>query len=189
MIACLAAPLLGACSGSGAGEEAAPDGGHDAHGDPGAAAHGSGGRGGSGGARSAGGSGGADSTSGSGGANGGAGGAEQDSGPGDPGTVLPFKCEVAPNQVIDKLDLLFAVDNSNSMREEQAGLSAQFAHMVDVLTSGDRDADGVADFPAVADLHLGVVTSDMASATSRASPPARRWVRTASCKASPRPRP
>jgi hypothetical protein len=47
------------------------------------------------------------------------------------------------------------------MREQQAGLSAQFAHMVDVLTSGDRDGDGVADFPAVNDLHLGVVTSDM----------------------------
>jgi hypothetical protein len=32
--------------------------------------------------------------------------------------------------------------------------------MVDALTSGDRDGAGDADFPAVTELHVGVVTSD-----------------------------
>jgi hypothetical protein len=62
---------------------------------------------------------------------------------------------------IDKLDMLFMIDNSNSMNEEQAALRSQFAHMIQVLTTGDNDADGESDFPAVKDLHLGVVSSDM----------------------------
>jgi hypothetical protein len=62
---------------------------------------------------------------------------------------------------VDKVDMLFMIDNSNSMREEQASLRAQFAHVIHVLTIGDRDNDGVSDFPPVKDLHLGVVTSDM----------------------------
>ena len=61
----------------------------------------------------------------------------------------------------DKVDVLFMVDNSNSMREEQTALRTQFAHLIQVLTSGDRDGDGSNDFPPAKDLHLGVVTSDM----------------------------
>jgi hypothetical protein len=33
--------------------------------------------------------------------------------------------------------------------------------LIDVLTRGDRDGDGMQDFPAVKDLHIGVVSSDM----------------------------
>jgi hypothetical protein len=62
---------------------------------------------------------------------------------------------------IDKVDLLFMVDNSGSMREEQSALRAQFQSMVTVLTTGDRDNDGMQDFPPATDLHLAVVSSDM----------------------------
>lgn len=60
-----------------------------------------------------------------------------------------------------KLDLLFMVDNSNSMTEEQESLAAQLPRLVQVLATGDRDGDGVEDFPAVHDLRVGVITSDM----------------------------
>ena len=62
---------------------------------------------------------------------------------------------------VRNVDLLFMVDNSGSMREEQASLRAQFPALVRALTSGDPDQDGTQDFPAVEDLHLAVVSSDM----------------------------
>ena len=62
-------------------------------------------------------------------------------------------------QNVDKVDLLFVVDNSGSMREEQEALRVQFPRLISTLTRGVR-ADGTA-FPAVRDLHLGVVSSDM----------------------------
>ncbi len=60
-----------------------------------------------------------------------------------------------------RVDILFMVDNSNSMAEEQASLAAEFPRLVTALTTGDLDGDGTADFPAVSDLHLGVITADM----------------------------
>jgi len=63
-----------------------------------------------------------------------------------------------------RLDLLFMVDNSNSMTEEQASLAAQFPRLMRVLASGDLDGDGSEDFPPVADMHVGVVTADMGTA-------------------------
>jgi hypothetical protein len=62
---------------------------------------------------------------------------------------------------IDKIDLLFMVDNSISMGEEQAALSREFPRLIDALTKGDRDLDGTQDFSPVTDLHLGVVSSDL----------------------------
>jgi hypothetical protein len=73
---------------------------------------------------------------------------------------------------VDKVDLLFMVDNSNSMAEEQASLAEQFPRLVSVLATGDRnpaiDADGDGnpsnvgdDFPAVNSLQIGVISSDM----------------------------
>jgi hypothetical protein len=59
------------------------------------------------------------------------------------------------------VDVLFVIDNSGSMAEEQLSLAEQFPRMVRALTSGDVDGDGTQDFPAAADLHLGVVTTDM----------------------------
>ena len=62
---------------------------------------------------------------------------------------------------IDKIDLLFMVDNSNSMAEEQESLRVQFPRLIATLTTGDRSARGLSAFPPVTDLHLGVVSSDM----------------------------
>jgi hypothetical protein len=62
---------------------------------------------------------------------------------------------------IDKVDMLFMVDNSDSMQDKQAALRAQFPHLIEVMTTGKRDNDPTHDFPPAKDLHLGVVTSDM----------------------------
>jgi len=60
-----------------------------------------------------------------------------------------------------QVDLLFVVDNSNSMKEEQGALRAAFPRLMNALTSGDRDGDGVQDFPKVRDMHIGVVSTDL----------------------------
>jgi hypothetical protein len=61
---------------------------------------------------------------------------------------------------IDKVDLLFMVDNSGSMKEEQTSLRDQFPKLVGVLASGDPGM-GKDKFPPAKDLHLGVVSSDL----------------------------
>jgi hypothetical protein len=73
---------------------------------------------------------------------------------------------------VDKVDLLFMVDNSGSMKEEQAALRAQFPRLIRALTTGDIDDDGIGgDFAPATDLHLGVVSSDigLAGVTNAAS--------------------
>lgn len=60
---------------------------------------------------------------------------------------------------LEKVDLLFVVDNSISMTEEQAALKQQFPRLISTLTSGVR-ADGRR-FTPVKNLHLGVVSTDM----------------------------
>ena len=62
---------------------------------------------------------------------------------------------------VDKVDLLFMVDNSNSMQEEQTSLAEQFPRMIRVLASGDLTGDGNQDFQPVRSLHVGVISSDM----------------------------
>jgi hypothetical protein len=62
---------------------------------------------------------------------------------------------------VDKVDLLFMVDNSNSMAGEQASLKAQFPSVIKVLTTGMRTPDDMDPFPPAKDLHVGVVSSDM----------------------------
>jgi hypothetical protein len=59
------------------------------------------------------------------------------------------------------VDLLFVVDNSNSMQEEQTALRAAFPELLRALTSGDVDGDGTAEQRPVSDLHLGVVSTDL----------------------------
>ncbi len=68
-------------------------------------------------------------------------------------------CEAAGTRV----DVLFVIDTSNSMREEQASLSAELPRMVRVLATGDLNLDGVPETAPVRDLHLGVITPDMGS--------------------------
>ena len=60
-----------------------------------------------------------------------------------------------------RVDVLFMVDNSNSMAEEQLALAAQLPRMVRVLATGDLDGDGTPESEPVRDLHLGVVNADM----------------------------
>ncbi len=68
----------------------------------------------------------------------------------DAGTIRP-----------EQVDLLFLVDNSNSMSQEQASLARALPSFVEALVSGDVDLDGTRDFTPVGSLQLGVVTSDM----------------------------
>jgi hypothetical protein len=64
-------------------------------------------------------------------------------------------------QSVTKVDLLFMVDNSNSMAGEQASLRAQFPHLIRMLTTGERTPGDPNTFPPIEDLHVGVVSSDM----------------------------
>jgi hypothetical protein len=69
---------------------------------------------------------------------------------------------------ISKVDLLFVIDNSGSMATEQQKLAAELPRLVQVLTTGDRNAgrtggmvsqEGM--FTPVSSLHLGVVSTNM----------------------------
>ncbi|MEM1413758.1 MAG: hypothetical protein AAGH15_02595 [Myxococcota bacterium] len=66
---------------------------------------------------------------------------------------------------VDEVDLLFMVDNSNSMEQEQASLTDEIPRLVRVLASGvltDPDTGGVVrEFPPVRSLRVGVISSDM----------------------------
>jgi hypothetical protein len=62
---------------------------------------------------------------------------------------------------IGKLDLLFVVDNSNSMLREQESLKQQFPAIIRALTTGKRPTSGSRGFPSVKDIHVGVVSTDM----------------------------
>src|SRR5205085_6258230 len=62
---------------------------------------------------------------------------------------------------VDKVDLLFMVDNSNSMAGEQKSLREQFPVVIRVLTTGQRTPGDPSPFPPAKDLHVGIVTSDM----------------------------
>jgi hypothetical protein len=79
---------------------------------------------------------------------------------------------------LDTVDLLLMVDNSGSMRENQANIMAQFGPLIDLLvnppclsrsTPGGGmphpcmagNADDVPQYPTVTDLHVGVVSSDL----------------------------
>jgi hypothetical protein len=71
---------------------------------------------------------------------------------------------------VDNVDLLFMIDNSNSMAEEQANLILELPRLVNVLASGDRDADGMRDFNPVKSLHVGIITSDMGAGPNTGVP-------------------
>jgi hypothetical protein len=55
-----------------------------------------------------------------------------------------------------KVDILFMVDNSNSMNQEQAVLAEQIVTMARELISPSTEGA-----PSVEDMHIGIVTSDM----------------------------
>ncbi|MFO0562816.1 MAG: hypothetical protein U0269_32655 [Polyangiales bacterium] len=83
-----------------------------------------------------------------------------------------------PQQNLDTVDLLLLVDNSGSMRENQANIMAELGPMLELLTNppcvsrsirgggtphrcDPANPDDVRQFPAVTDLHVGVVSSDL----------------------------
>jgi hypothetical protein len=72
---------------------------------------------------------------------------------------------VTPNSgPSDKLDLLFVIDNSGSMAEEQKKLAQALPHLITTLTTGNLSPKSVGaptDFPPVNSLHIGVVSTDM----------------------------
>ena len=83
---------------------------------------------------------------------------------------MPDARDSGPAPSVTQVDLLFMIDNSNSMTEEQAALTLEVPRMVDILASGDFDLDGDfagdgelgdEDFEPVRDLNVGVITSDM----------------------------
>jgi hypothetical protein len=69
-----------------------------------------------------------------------------------------------PGKLASAIDLLFMVDNSGSMTEEQVKLAAVLDDLVLILTSGRRNpanTSGAPDFRPIESLHIGVVSSDM----------------------------
>lgn len=79
---------------------------------------------------------------------------------------------------LDTVDLILMVDNSGSMRENQANIMAQFGPLINLLvdppcisrtapgggtahTCDPNNPDDVRQYPTVTDLHVGVVTSDL----------------------------
>lgn len=62
------------------------------------------------------------------------------------------------------LDLLLVIDDSGSMARNQALLAEQFDSFLDVLANPpDSNGDGRPDYPAIRDLHIGVVSTDLGS--------------------------
>ena len=64
------------------------------------------------------------------------------------------------------LDLLIIIDDSPSMRDEQAKLAEQVPRLVDLLlTGGEVDPGAVGTFPAIESLHVGIITPDLGYST------------------------
>jgi hypothetical protein len=60
------------------------------------------------------------------------------------------------------LDLLIVIDDSPSMRDEQAKLQQQVPRLVNLLlTGGAAEPEAVGEFPAIESLHVGIITPDM----------------------------
>lgn len=74
---------------------------------------------------------------------------------------------------IGSVDLLFVIDNSNSMAEEQARLIQELPRLISDLATGDHDRDGLRELLPVESLHVGIVTSDMGAGPSTRVPTCR----------------
>lgn len=84
--------------------------------------------------------------------------------------LAPFNpCTTATQRIAvprvgtDKVDLLFVVDDSGSMTEEQASLQREIRRLVSVLASGvfAEGTENEVTFPPVTSLRVGVVSTDM----------------------------
>jgi hypothetical protein len=84
-------------------------------------------------------------------------------GTGDGGTLVSSCVTAAINPEAQKLDVLFVIDNSNSMREEQEGVARELTAFIDELKRGG----GVSQ-----DFHVGVITTTVYQHTlTGATPP------------------
>ena len=70
-------------------------------------------------------------------------------------------CSSYSHAEVNKVDLLFVVDNSRSMSDEQRALTDQIPKLIDAITTGQRFAGDPRPFRPVTDLHVGVVSTDM----------------------------
>lgn len=93
--------------------------------------------------------------------------AAREDAPPAPCAVSQWEQRVRWNDVRE-VDVLFVLDGSSSMAEEQAALRDAVPSMVGVLASGDLEfgqpehpQHGVRDFAAIRDLQVGVVSADM----------------------------
>ena len=62
--------------------------------------------------------------------------------------------QIIPFEINRDVDLLFVVDDSNSMQEEQVSLTQNFSQFIDILSSIDGGAPN---------MHIGVISTDMGS--------------------------
>jgi hypothetical protein len=75
------------------------------------------------------------------------------------------------NDSVDKVDVLFGIDNSGSMEENQAQLAREFRVLIDQLVNPPvNPVTGRPRWPAVRSLHVGVVSSDLGAAGSSGIP-------------------
>lgn len=88
------------------------------------------------------------------------GGCVPSSAPPDTGGDVDLRDAGAP-PVADGLDLLFMIDDSCPLAEEQANLIIELPRLLGALASGDLDGDGTLDMAPVGSLHVGIVTSDL----------------------------
>ena len=64
------------------------------------------------------------------------------------------------------VDLLFLIDDSTSMQDEQDKLQAQVPRLVNLLiTGGQAEPAAVGEFPAVESLHVAIITPDLGYST------------------------
>ncbi len=79
---------------------------------------------------------------------------------GGPGDAAPPDAGPPPPPAND-LDLLFLIDTSASLSEEQAALGAALPRLFEILASGDIDGDGAADVRPFDTVQAGVINADM----------------------------
>src|SRR5580658_10308904 len=107
--------------------------------------------------------------------------------PGNPNTGTQVGLAV-PNQVINKIDMLFDIDNSASMGDKQQYFVAAIPDLIDglvnpncvdnatqLVTGKSMQGAGCAagskpEFPAVKDMHIGIVSSSLGPRLSEMDP-------------------
>ena len=94
---------------------------------------------------------------------------QSDAGPAQPTAAdedggVPDQDGGLPRTPIARLDLLFVVDNTNSMAGEQQSLQAALPQFIQALTTGVSRSTRQPVFRPVRNVHIGVVSADMGTA-------------------------